>query len=237
MSLIAPLLEIVGKILEPITELIKKLVEGPLSGLSPILDGLSKLLSGALGTALEFVMTKVEVVTTVFSDLLDFISNVFAGDWKGAWDSIVKTFGDIFGGIVEIVKFPLNKIIELINSAIDGFNKIQIPDWVPAVGGKGLNIPKIPKLAEGGIIDKSGIAMVGEAGPELLSLPRGASVTPLSEGIDYDKLLGVFVAALREVAPELATNVRIEGNRDALVDIMIQENNKSINSTGRALFA
>ena len=94
LSLIAPLLEIIGKILQPITELIKKLVEGPLSGLSPILDGLAKLLSGALGTALEFVMTKVEVVTTVFSDLLDFISNVFAGDWKGAWDSIVKTFGD-----------------------------------------------------------------------------------------------------------------------------------------------
>ena len=105
------------------------------------------------------------------------------------------------------------------------------------MGGKGLNIPKIPKLAEGGIIDQSGIAMVGEAGPELLSLPRGASVTPLSGGIDYDRLLGVFVAALREVAPELATNVRIEGNRDALVDIMIEENNKSINSTGRALFA
>lgn len=236
LSLIAPLLEIVGKILEPITELIKKLVEGPLSGLSPILDGLSKLLSGALGTALEFVMTKVEVVTTVFSDLLDFISNVFAGDWKGAWDSIVKTFGDIFGGIVEIVKFPLNKIIELINSAIDGFNQIQIPDWVPAVGGKGLNIPKIPKLAEGGIIDQSGIAMVGEAGPELLSLPKGASVTPLSGGIDYNRLLGVFVAALREVAPELATNIRIEGNRDNLVDVLLEENQKAIYSTGRALF-
>ena len=104
------------------------------------------------------------------------------------------------------------------------------------MGGKGLNIPKIPKLAEGGIIDQSGIAMVGEAGPELLSLPRGASVSPLSAGIDYGKLTEAFISALRAVAPELATNVRIEGNRDRIVDVLLEENEKSIFSTGRALF-
>lgn len=37
----------------------------------------------------------------------------------------------------------------------------------------------IPGLATGGIVSAGGLTMVGEKGPELLSLPRGAQVTPL----------------------------------------------------------
>ncbi len=236
-SLISPLMDIITNILTPITGLIDGLVKGPLAKLTPVLEGLANILSGVLGTAFEFIMAKVDLVVSVFSGLLDFISNIFQGNWEGAWQAVVDTFGNVFEGIVNIAKVPINAIIKMLNSAIDGLNSIKIPDWVPGIGGKNLNISKIPMLAEGGVVDQGGVAMVGEAGPELLSLPRGASVTPLSGGIDYDRLLGVFVAALREVAPELATNVRIEGNRDALVDIMVEENNKSINSTGRALFA
>lgn len=236
-SLISPLMDIITNILTPITGLIDGLVKGPLAKLTPVLEGLANILSGVLGTAFEFIMAKVDLVVSVFSGLLDFISNIFQGNWEGAWQAVVDTFGNVFEGIVNIAKVPINAIIKMLNSAIDGLNSIKIPDWVPGVGGKNLNISKIPMLAEGGVVDQGGVAMVGEAGPELLSLPRGASVTPLSGGIDYDRLLGVFVAALREVAPEMAANVRIEGNRDALVDIMIEENNKSINSTGRALFA
>lgn len=39
----------------------------------------------------------------------------------------------------------------------------------------------IPKLAEGGILGSSGSVMVGERGPEILSLPSGARVTPLDK--------------------------------------------------------
>jgi len=236
-SLISPLMDIITNILTPITGLIDGLVKGPLSKLTPVLEGLAKILSGVLGTAFEFIMAKVDLVVSIFSGLLDFISNIFQGNWEGAWQAVVDTFGNIFEGIVNVAKVPINAIIKMLNAAIDGINGLQIPDWVPGIGGKGLNIPKIPLLAKGGVIDESGLAIVGERGPELLSLPQGATVSPLSAGIDYNKLTEAFVQALRMVAPELATNVRIEGNRDALVDIMIEENNKSINSTGRALFA
>ena len=237
LGLIAPLLQIVNTILQPITDLINKLVSGPLSKLTPVLEGLGEILSSVIGTSIEYVMQKIELVTTVFSDLIDFISKVFAGDWKGAWEAIVKTFGDIFSGIIELVKFPLNKIIEMLNSAIDGFNSIQIPDWVPGVGGMGLNIPKIPKLANGGIIDEAGVAMVGEEGPELLHLPKGAAVQPLGNALDYDRLTAAFITALKTVAPELATTVRVEGNTDRIVDVLVEENQKAIISQGRALFA
>ena len=239
-SLISPLMDIITNILTPITGLIDGLVKGPLAKLTPVLEGLASIFSGVLGTALEFIMAKVDVVISVFSGLLDFISNVFQGNWEGAWQAVVDTFGNVFEGIVNVAKVPINAIIKMLNAAIDGINGLQIPDWVPGIGGKGLNIPKIPLLAKGGVADEAGMAIVGEAGPELLSLPGGASVHPLTGSnalIDYDKLGAAIVAALKIVAPEFATNVKVEGNVDGIVDVLIEENQKSICSTGRALFA
>ena len=237
LSLIDPLLKIITSILTPITGLIDSLVKGPLAKLTPVLEGLAEIFSGSLGTALEYIMAKIDLALTVFQGLLDFISKIFVGDWEGAWETVVDTFGNVFEGIVNVAKVPINAIIKMLNSAIDGINSIKIPDWVPGVGGKNLNLKKLPLLAKGGVVDEEGLAVVGEAGPELVSLPQGASVHPLSGQIDYNKLTDAFVTALRMVAPEMATNVRVDGNTDRIVDIMIEENEKSINSTGRALFA
>ena len=66
----------------------------------------------------------------------------------------------------------------MVNAVIGGLNKIKLPDWVPGVGGKGINIPKIPTLWKGSNYTMGGLTLVGEQGPELINMPRGASVTP-----------------------------------------------------------
>ena len=64
--------------------------------------------------------------------------------------------------------------------------------------------PSVPGLAEGGTVTSGGTVMVGEKGPEMLSLKPGATVTPLNkinaatiaspsapqqfQAIDYDKM-------------------------------------------------
>lgn len=133
---------------------------------------------------------------SILEGIIDFIQGVFSGDWEQAWQGVVEIFSGIVSGIGTILKAPLNAVIALLNSAIgginmliDGLNQISfdIPDWVPGLGGKsfGINIPKIdkiPYLAKGGILT-SGIAIVGEAGPELLTVSGGrAIVQPLSGG-------------------------------------------------------
>jgi len=74
----------------------------------------------------------------------------------------------------------VNWLISLVNGLISALNsfKIIIPKWIPGLGGQtfGLNIPKIPPLASGGIVSSSGLAIVGEKGPELVHLPTGAKV-------------------------------------------------------------
>ena len=124
----------------------------------------------------------------ILGGLVDFISGVFTGNWQQAWQGLSDIVGGIFDGMAAVVKAPLNMIIGMINAMIGGLNNIKLPKWVPGIGGKGVNIGKIPYLAEGGHLI-SGQAIVGEAGPELLTAKNGkTTVTPLS---DTEKRKGI----------------------------------------------
>lgn len=125
---------------------------------------LGEIMNGFLG----FVSSIWNSVTRIFSGIIDFIAGVFTGNWSRAWQGVVNIFGGIMDGLGAVIKAPLNGVIWLINQAISGLNKIKVPDWVPSWlgGGQGINIPQIPYLARGGIIDSPTLAMVGEAGKE-----------------------------------------------------------------------
>jgi len=124
----------------------------------------------------------------IFTGFIDFITGIFTGDWERAWNGVVNIFGGIFDMIAAMAKAPLNTMIGLINAFLGGLNNIKIPKWGPGVGGKGFSISTIPYLAEGGHV-LNGQAIVGEAGPELLSNKNGkTTVTPLS---DEEKRKGI----------------------------------------------
>lgn len=141
-------------------------------------------LTGVFTSFFDSVKQIWENIKGIFGGIVDFVKNVFTGNWKGAWESVVSVFSNIFGLIGNLVKAPINAVISVINAAIGGINKlaVDIPDWVPFVGGKrlGFSIPKIPMLAKGGEL-LQGMAIVAEAGPELISQRGGRTVvTPLS---------------------------------------------------------
>lgn len=124
----------------------------------------------------------------IFTGFIDFITGIFTGDWERAWNGVVNIFGGIFDGIAAMAKAPFNGMIGLINGFIGGLNNIKIPKWVPGVGGKSFSISKLPYLAQGGHLI-NGQAIVGEAGPELLTAKNGkTTVTPLS---DEEKRRGI----------------------------------------------
>ncbi len=102
----------------------------------------------------------------------------------------------MWDGIVDGIKEAINWIIGGINTFIRGLNKVKVPDWVPGIGGKGINIPQIPRLAKGGNIEQSGMALVGEAGPEVLHLPKGAQVSPLEKTVEKDVTLNINLSGL-----------------------------------------
>jgi hypothetical protein len=111
------------------------------------------------------------------------VVNSFLTWWQGIWATVSRVWSDIWNGVGSIVKGAwdgvvafirgyVNTIIGLINGIIDGINGVG--DAI----GISLRIPRIPLLASGGTITRSGSVIVGERGPELLHLPRGASVNP-----------------------------------------------------------
>ncbi|EOI57425.1 phage tail tape measure protein [Enterococcus gilvus] len=117
----------------------------------------------------------------ILNGIVDFITGVFTGNWSRAWQGVTNIFGGIFEGIAAMAKAPINAMIGLINGFLGGLNRIKIPKWVPKVGGRGFNISQIPYLAKGGHLI-NGQAVVGEAGPELMTVKNGkTTVTPLSD--------------------------------------------------------
>lgn len=188
----------------------------------------TELFGPVLGEALNGLFANLENiwsdVKSVLDGIIDFIRGVFTGDWERAWNGVVEIFSGIIGLLGDIVKAPINGIIAILNSAIAGINtliqginsiEINIPDWVPILGGKSFSpdiseIEKIPYLANGGILS-SGSAVVGEAGPELLTMAGGrAVVQPLTATLDSTGLAD----ALKGVggSGDVMVNIRFDGS-------------------------
>lgn len=147
-AILDPLLELVQVLLPPL-ELILKAVGAAIKVLTPVIEILASLLQNVLGAAVESIRNGLNTFTSVLQGIIDFIKNVFTGNWEGAWESVKNIFSTIWEGIKNAFKIPINWIIDGINVFIGALNKIKIPDWVPLVGGKGFNIPLIPRLQKG----------------------------------------------------------------------------------------
>jgi hypothetical protein len=117
----------------------------------------------------DYVTNTIANIKQIFNGIIEFFTGVFTGNWKKAFQGIRDIVGGIFGEIVNVVKTPINLIIDLINGLIGNMNNIiKAAANITGIGGifKGVQIPKIPKLAQGGIIDSPMLAMIGEAGRE-----------------------------------------------------------------------
>ena len=151
----------------------------------------SATLSLAGNTLALFGKTALEIInsiTDVFSGIITFLTGVFTGNWKKAWQGIVDIFGGIVKGITTVFKTPINGLIGMINSFIGGINSISIdiPDWSPVAGGEhvGFSVSTIPYLAKGTENWQGGRAVVNEKGGEIIDLPSGSRVYPHDKSIE-----------------------------------------------------
>lgn len=139
------------------------------------------VLGGVINGFFDIVKSMWDNTKLVLDGIIDFIRGVFTGDWERVWTGVKEIFGGIANSLLNVFKAPLNGIISLINKAIDKFNgMIAKINKIPGINVG--TIGKIPMLANGGVLAQ-GSAIVGEAGPELLSMDKGkAVVQPLTNG-------------------------------------------------------
>lgn len=205
MSLITPLIQLLSVVLPPLTSVIQFLAEVVLARLQIAFQTVATIVSNVVNVAVTYVKDQFSLLKDTFLNIIDFIKNVFTGNWRGAFENVKNILSNIFQSMVNVVKTPINAIIGVINGMISGIAsgvngvigalnklKIDVPDWVTELTGVsdfGFNLstvsaPQIPYLADGGTAIEEGSAIVGEAGAELINLPQGARVTPLTNNGD-----------------------------------------------------
>ena len=162
------LLNTVVPIFQNIIQAILPVLQQLLQALIPVIQLVAEIFANVLGTALQSIANIVSSVMQVFQGLIDFITGVFTGNWSQAWEGIKSIFSGVFSGLGEIFKAPFKVIVSVINTVIRGLNKLKVPDWVPGIGGMGINIPEIPGFAKGTNRTPSTF-IAGENGPELIT--------------------------------------------------------------------
>ncbi len=243
---LSPIFGIISQLLGPLTSLISMILQPICKLLEILLTPLIKLLDLILPPIFSLVENFLSWASPYLTSFFEFIGNAVTKmiTWfgEGGLTKALRNFGNFFkglwNGITNVFKSAVNLIIKGINGLIGGLNKMKPPQWLTDLTGiTGVNIPTIPLLARGGDIEAAGKVIVGERGPEMLDLPRGARVTPLeSSGIDYERITEAFVTALRLVAPELASNVVVSEDKDRLIKVLVRENKYKKSMDGRGLF-
>lgn len=245
LDIIGFFVDVLGNIIEKVLPVIINLIQNVLG---PILRGLSQIIQGVgqvfqnvwdwiknvWNNAGEYFPALWNKIKEAFSQVGQFFKNIFTSAWqniKSAFGQVGQFFANIWEGIKTGAKAGLNGLIWLLNKAVDGLNAILSPlrAVIVAIGKVfGANwdfntiaIPHIPQLAKGGQSD-GGTALVGDEGPELLDMPKGATVIPLNKssvsvGIEQlsakvDKLTGLLAELMEN---QKRMGVYIDG--DALV--------------------
>jgi TP901 family phage tail tape measure protein len=221
--------EYVYRLLEPIYD----------NFIDPLKEGLSEFWNWFKN--LEFfdvVGDTIGDIVDKFSEGIGKIKGFFTGLWEsiketfhsigeffgGIWDDIKKTFttigtkvGDAIGGafktainaVLETVENAINTVPDAINGAIDLLNEL------PGVDIGSMDYISLPRLAKGGIVDRSTLAMVGENGRE--------AILPLENN----------KAALKEIAALIADEMNI-GTATQRINAQPVVNNYNFNQTNNS---
>lgn len=141
----------------------------------PVFTNIFKAIGGVFNTVFTVIGDVVGGILDALGGLLDFITGIFTGDWKKAWNGIKDFFKGIWDGIWGIIKGVINLIIDGINMLWTGiYNAVSA--IVNAVGGIAgaigfgqdwnfsmpEKVPLIPHLAKGGLVKAPTLAVVGD---------------------------------------------------------------------------
>lgn len=133
-----------------------------------VIDSVAKFIGGVVASG----------IFRALGGILDFISGIFTGNWKKAWRGICDFFSGLWNGIVSILKFPLNLLIDAVNGLFKGIYSAfaSVSNFIGGIAGtigswfgqdwgweiNADNVPQIPKLAKGGIVTAPTLAVIGD---------------------------------------------------------------------------
>ncbi len=246
-----------GAILQNLPELINAVVIIIMAVVNAMISSIPSMISAIIQIAGQIVAAIVELVPTLIAlavkIITDFLTNIvitatkfLSGDyWKGMLNGIVKSFTDIdwagigtmlTQGIADGIKAGFTKVKDAVTGVANG-----IKDKFTEI----FDIHSPSKLFKYyGEMMMSGLDVGMEDSMDAvtdnidtLNDDIAKNMKGISADVDNKGIVNSMITALRDIAPEFAPTVLIDGNLDGIVDVMIKANNKSIDSTGRGVLA
>ena len=174
---------------EQLSDSISKIVE-LISSILPVVTFVVGTAIDLIGQVMGHITPIVEDVKKVLDDIINLIADVFAGRWKDAWQRVVSLVKGVFATLLDGIIGAVNSIISVVNKVISwlGGNPISkipsISSWertkTTTSSPKVLSGGQSAYMAAGGVISH-GSAIVGDNGPELLTMNGGvATVQPIN---------------------------------------------------------
>ena len=150
MALLLPIVNVIASGIQPLIQALDFLIT---NALQPLVSFISAILvpifSGSLWGMFGTASGVIGNIINIFKSLMDFVKNVFTGNWRGAWNNIKDILSNAAGAWESIVKAPLNAIVSGWNRFANSLGEIKVPDWVPIAGGESIKLPTLPRLKVG----------------------------------------------------------------------------------------
>lgn len=182
-AIIDTIVGVVTDIINAIMNVILPIVEWINANIiTPVAVFFKGLWDGVVGATRGFVNGVMGIIAPIAnwinSNVIQPVARFFGGLWDGVASGVssaARAIGNVMGTIGGFVKAPINGIIGAINGVIGVLNGFKVPDWVPGLGGKHPNFPKIPMLATGGIVPPTNggsIIYAGDGGQNEWVIPE-----------------------------------------------------------------
>ena len=218
-------INVVQGILDNLIEFVQNIFSGNWRG---AWENIKNIFTGIIDLFPGFIQDIIGNITDILGSLIDFIQNVFSGNWSAAWQNILDILQGIWDGIVSVFKAPLNAIVDAWNRLVSSIGSIEVPEWVPVIGGGSFSLPRLPRLKIGmdyvpsdfypafldegeAVLTKEENRMYRELGGlqglYALSNFPDRELTSMSFDIDYDRLADTLAEVLD------GTAVEIDGDR------------------------
>lgn len=218
---LAPLLIIIGQIITSISKVLTfvPMIISAIGTIGTAITGLITFLAAnpiviaiaaAVAAVTLLVVRNIDVIKAALQQLGDWVSNIFHAIGQG----IVN----FFRGIVETIRNMVQAVFNWLKSLFSfGANVAS------SFGGGGMGGSHIRGMATGGTLS-SGTALVGERGPELLTMVGNkAQITPLTNGQTQSALTSIgggntvvkveFTGSLSQLARVLQPEIQVETAR------------------------
>lgn len=192
-----------------------------LAAIGAIILGAPALIAGVIAGIVAAIATAVIVIKDHWSSITTFFSEL----WNNIVSMILKISATVADAVGSVVNKAINGILKFAVNMIDGFIDsinfaIGLINAIPGVNISPLQHLDVPQLAEGGIVSKPTMSIIGEAGTE--------AVMPLENNTAWiGKLAQMITSEMGSITPTNSRSTSSSNNQGSSTPYLTSSNTTS----------